>query len=108
MEKKLGKFNEVSHLEITKTEWSEVSDPIVRKDHCLRQLPPGTKKILIKTRTGELTSLLSALQEFMNFPHLKNTHPLTRHSVKELFRHRQSSVSDNQLTIPKRNKTTYN
>ena len=97
-----------NHLEITKIEWREASDPIIITAHSLRQLQPGIWKIPIKPRTEELANLLSALQEFTNFPHFKNTHPLTRHLVKELIRQCQSSTSDNQATIPKRKKTNNN
>ena len=68
-----------NQLEITKIEWSEVSDPIVITAHSLRRLKPKNWKIPIKPGTEELTNLLSALQKFAKFPHFKNTHPLTRH-----------------------------
>ena len=96
-----------NHLEITKIERSEISDPIVTTAQCLRQLQPGNWKNPIKPRTEELTSLPSALQEFTKFPHFKNTHLLTRYLVKELIRQCQSSTSDDQATSPKRNKTNY-
>ena len=96
-----------NHLEITKIEWSEISDPIVITAHSLRQLQPGNWKIPIKPGTEELTNPLSALQELTNFPHFKNTHPLTTHLVRKLIRQCQSSVSDEQAIIPKRNKTNY-
>ena len=82
-----------NHLEITKVERSEISEPIVITAHSLRQLQPGVWNISIKPRTEELTNLLSALQEFTKFSHFKNTHPLTRHLVKELIRQCQSSTS---------------
>ena len=93
-----------NHLEITRIEWREASDPIVLTAHSLRQLQPGNWKIPIKPGTEEQANL-SALQEFSKFPHFKNTHPLTRH--KELIRQCQSSTSDDQATSPKRNKTNY-
>ena len=96
-----------SHLEITKIEWSEISDPIVVTAHSLRQLQPGNWKIPIKPGTEEQTNLLSALQEFTKFPQFRNTHPLTRHLVKELIRQCQSSTSDGQAASPKRIKTNY-
>ena len=96
-----------NHLEITKMEWSEISDPIVLTAHSVRQLQPGNWKIPIKPRTEELTNLLSALQEFTKFPHFKNTHPLTRYSVKELVRQCQPSACDDQATSPKGNKTNH-
>ena len=96
-----------SHLEITKIEWREISDPIVVTAHSLRQLQPGTWKIPIKPGTEEQTDLLSALQEFTKFPQFRNTHPLTRHLVKELIRRCQSSTSDGQTASPKRIKTNY-
>ena len=96
-----------SHLEITMIKWSEVSDPIVITAHSLRQLQPGNWKIPTKPGTEELTNVLSALQGITKFQHFKNTHPLSRHIVKELIRQCQSSVSDNQATSPKRNKTNY-
>ena len=96
-----------NQLEITKTEWSEISDPIVITTHRLKQLEPGNWKIPIIPRTEELTNILSALQEFREFPHFKNTHPPIRHLVKELIRQCQSSTSDDQATSPKRNKTNY-
>ena len=95
-----------NHLEITKIEWSEISDPIVITAHSLRQLQPGNWKILIKPGIEEQTNL-SALHEFTKFPHFKNTHPLTRHLVEELIPQCQSSTSDDQATSPKRNKTNY-
>ena len=91
-----------SHLEITKIEWSEKSDPIVITAHSLRQLQPGTWKISIKPRTEELFILLSSLQEFTILPQFRNTHPLTRNLVKELIRQCQSSTPDGQATSPKR------
>ena len=97
-----------NHLEITKKEWREASDPIVITAHSLRQLQPGSWKIPIKPGTEGQTNLLSALQEFTKFPHFKNTHPMTRHSVKELIRQCQSSTSDGQAMSPKRNKTNHN
>ena len=96
-----------NHLEITKIEWSGITDPIVVTAHSLRQLQPGNWKIPIKTRNEELPDLLSDLQEFTELPHFKNTHPLTRHLVKELIRQNQFSVSDDQTTSPKRKKTSY-
>ena len=95
-----------NHVEITKIEWSEISEPIVITAHSLMQLQPGNWKIPIKPGTEELTNLLSALQDFTKFPHFKNTHPPTRYLVKELIRQCQSSTSDDQATSPKRNKTT--
>ena len=96
-----------NHLEITKIEWSEISDPIVITPHNLRQLQPGKWKIPIKPRTEELKYLLAALQDFKKFTHLKKTHLLTRHLGKELIRSCQSSVSDNQATSLKRDNTKY-
>ena len=96
-----------SHLEITKIECSQKSDPIVITAHTLRQLQPGNWKNPIKPGAEGQGNLLSALQEFTKFPQLRNTHPLTRHLVKELIRQCQSSVSDDQTTSPKRNKTNY-
>ena len=96
-----------SHLEITKIECSEKSDPIVITAHSLRQLQPGTWKISIKPGTKELSNLPSSQQEFTKLPQFRNTHPLTRYLVKELIRQCQSSTSDNQATIPKLNKTNY-
>ena len=96
-----------NHLEITKIEWREASDPIVITAHSLRQLQPGNWKLLIKPGSEEQTNLPSALQEFTKFPHFKNTHPLTRHLVKELIRQCQSSISDDQATSPKRNKSNH-
>ena len=97
-----------NHLEITKIILSEISGPIVITTHSLMQLQPGNWKITIELRTEELTNLLSALQEFTNFPHFKNKHPLIRHLVKELIRQCQSSTSDDQATSPKINKTNNN
>ena len=94
-----------NHLEITKIEWHEASDPIVKTAHSLRQLQPGNWNVPIKAGTEEQTNILSALQEFTKFPHFKNTHSLTRHLVKELIRQCQSSTSDNQAQNSKRNKT---
>ena len=96
-----------NYLEITKIEWREASDPIVTTAHSLRQLQPGNWKIPIKPGTEEQANLLSALQGFTKFPHYKNTHPLTRHLVKELIRQCQSSTSDDQATNSKRAKTNY-
>ena len=97
-----------NNVEITKIEWSEIFDPIVITAHSLRQLQPGNWKIAIKPGTEELTNLLPAQQKLNKFPHFKNTHPLSRHLVKELIRQYQFSVSDEQATSPKRNKTNYN
>ena len=94
-----------NHLEIKKVEWTELSDPIVITAHSLRQLQLGNWKIPIKPGTEEKTNLFSALQEFTKLPHLKNTHPLTGHLVRELIRQCQSSTSDSQAASPKRNKT---
>ena len=96
-----------NHLEITKIEWREASDPIVITSHSLRQLQPGNWKIPFKSETEEQASFLSALQEFTEFPHFKNTHPLTRHVVKEPIRQCQSSTSDDQATNSKRHKTNF-
>ena len=96
-----------NHLEITRIEWREASDPIVITAHSLRQLQPGNWKIPIKPGTEEQANLLSALQDFTKFPHYKNTHPLTRHLVKKLIRQCQSSTSDDQATNSKRNKTNH-
>ena len=96
-----------NHLESTKIEWGEASDPIVITAHSLRQLQPGNWKIPIKPGSEEQTNLLLALQEFMKFPSFKNTHPLTRHLVKELFSQCQSPSSDDQAKSPKRNKTNH-
>ena len=91
-----------SHLEITKIEWSEITDPIVITAHSLRQLQPGNWKIPVKPGTEEQTNLLSALQEFTKFPQFRNTQPLTRHLVKELIRQCQSSTSGGQAASLKR------
>ena len=96
-----------SHLEITKIKWSEASDPFVITAHSLRQLQPGNWKIPIKPGTEEQTNLLSALQEIMKFPQFGNTHPLTRHLVKDLIRQCRSSTSDEQTPSQKCNKTNY-
>ena len=88
-------------------EWREAPDPALITAHSLRQMQRGTWKIPIKPGTEEQTNLLSALQEFTKFPHFKNTHPLTRHLVKELIRQCQSLTSNDQATSPKRNKTNY-
>ena len=96
------------HLEITKIQWSEVSGPIVNAAHCLTPLQRRNGKIPTKARTEVLTNLLSALQEFTKFPHFENTHPFTKHLVKELICQCQCSVSDDQATSPKRNKTIPN
>ena len=96
-----------NHLEITKTEWSKISDPIVITAHSVSQLQPGNWKFPIKPGIDELSNLLSALQEFTRIPHYKNTHPLTRYLVKELIGQCQSSTSDDQATSSKRNKTNY-
>ena len=95
------------HLEITKTEWREASDPIVITAHSLRQLQPGNWKIPIEQGTEEQANLLSALQKFTKFPPFKNTHTLNRHLVKKLKRQCQSSTSNDQATSPKRNKTNF-
>ena len=63
----------INNLEISKTEWSEMSDTIVIKIQGLRQLQPETWKFAIKHGTEELTELISALQEYEIFPHIKNT-----------------------------------
>ena len=96
-----------NHLKITKIEWSETADPVVKTAHSLRQMQPGNWKIPNKPRTEELTNVLSAVQEFTKFPHFKSSHLLTRHLVKELIRQCQSSTSDDQATNPKRHKTNY-
>ena len=96
-----------NHLEVTKIEWREASDPIVITAHSLRQLQPGNWKIPIKPGIEEQANLLSALQDFTKFPQYKNTHPLTRHLVKELIRQCQSSTSDDQAKNSKRHKTNY-
>ena len=96
-----------NHLETTKIEWREASDPIVITAHSLRQLQPRNWKILIKPGVEEQANLPSALEDFTKFPHYKNTHPLTRHLVKELIRQCQSSTSNEQATNSKRHKTNY-
>ena len=96
-----------NHLEITKLEWSEIFDPFVITAHSLRQMQPGNWKNPIKPETEQLTNLLSAVQKLTKLPQVKNTHPLTRHLVKELIHQCQSSVPDDQATSPKRNKTNY-
>ena len=94
-------------LEITKIECSDIYDTIVMAAQSLRQLQPGNWKSPIKPGTEGLINLLSALQEFTKIPHIKNTPPLTRHSVNELIRQCQSSNSDDQTTHPEHNKTKY-
>ena len=89
-----------TRLEITKNEWSGISDPIVITAHNLRQLQPGNCKIPIKPRTEELTNLLSALQVYTKLSLFTNTHILTRHLVKKLIRQCQSSTSADQATSP--------
>ena len=93
------------HLEMTKTEWSEISDPVVITAHSSRHLQPGNRKNPTKPRTEMLTNLVSVLQKFTKFPHFKNTDPPTRQFAKKLIRQCQSFVSGNQTTSPKRNKT---
>ena len=82
------------HLEITKIERSEASDPFVITAHSLRQLQLRNWKIPIKPGTEEQINLLSALQEFTKIPQFRNTDPLTRHLVKDLIRQCRSSTSD--------------
>ena len=82
------------NLDFTKIELSEISDPIVITTNSLSYLQPGTWRIPIRPRSETLTILLSAPQDFTKFHRFNNTHPLTRHIVKELLRHCQSSVSD--------------
>ena len=96
-----------NHLEITKIERSEISDPSVKTAHSLRQLQPGNWKTPIKPGFEELTNLMSALQDFTKFPLFKNTHPLSRYLVKELIRQCQSSTSDDQATRPKPKKSKH-
>ena len=48
----------INHLEITKIEWREASDPIVITAHSLRQLQPGNWKTPIKPGTEEQANLL--------------------------------------------------
>ena len=67
--------------------------------------PSGPLTFMDQPGTEELTNLLSALQDFTKFPHFKNTHILTRYSIKELIRQCQFSTPDDQATSPKRNKT---
>ena len=76
-----------NHLEITKIEWSEISDPIMITAHGSKQLQPGNWKTPIKPMIEELTNLLSTSQEIPKFPHFENTHPLTNHLVKKLITH---------------------
>ena len=96
-----------NHLEITKIESRESSDPIVITAHSLKQLQRGNWEIPNKPETEEQTNLFSALQEFTKFAHFKNAHPSTRHLVRELIRQCQSSTSDDQATSRKRNKTNH-
>ena len=96
-----------NQLEITRIKWSKVCDPILTKTHNMRQLQAGNWTIPIKPGTEELTNLLSDLQEFTKFPHFKNTHHLTRYLVIQLIPRCQSSISDDQATSSKRNKTNY-
>ena len=56
-----------NHLEITKIEWREASDPIVITSHSLRQLQPGNWKLLIKPGSEEQTNLLSTYKNLQNF-----------------------------------------
>ena len=96
-----------NNFETKKVEWSEVFDPIVITAYSLKQLQPGNWKLPNKPGTEESTNLLSAEQVFTKFPQFTNTHPLTRHLVRELNPQCQSSVSDDQATSPKRSKTNY-
>ena len=95
-----------NHLEITKIEWREASDPIVRTADSLRQLQPGNWKIPIKPGTEEQANLLSAPQDFTKFPHYKNTHSLTRRLVEELISQCQPSTSDDHATNSNATKQT--
>ena len=97
-----------NHLDITKKEWSRVLGPIVLTALSLKNLHPRTWKIPIKPGNEELTNLLSASQEFENFPDFKNTHPLTTYLVKKLIRQYQSLFPDKQTSGQKGNKTSYN
>ena len=96
-----------NHLEITKIEWTKISDTIVITAYSLRQLQPGNWKNPTKPGTEEQTNLFSVLQEITEFAHFKNTHPPTRHLVKELILQCQSTTPDNLTTSPKRNRTNY-
>ena len=96
-----------NHLEITKIKLREASDQIVKTAHSLKQLQPGNLIIPIKPGSEEQANLLSAPQNFTKNPHYKNTHPLTRHLVKELISQCQPSISDDQATKSKRLKTNY-
>ena len=92
-----------NHLEITKIERSEISDPIVITAHSLRQLQPGKWMNPINLGTEEQTNLHSALQEFTKSTS-KNTHSLTRYSVREVIRQCQSSTTVRQQTQNSTNK----
>ena len=83
-------------LEITKSEWNEASDPIVKPTNCLSQLQPRIWNNLPKPKSEVLTTMLPALQEFTKFTHFTNTHLLTRYSVKQFLWHCQFLISDNQ------------
>ena len=94
-----------SHLEITGIEWSEVFDPTVITGHSLRQLQLVILKISIKPMFEELTNIISTLQEFTNFRHFKNAHPLTRHLFKKLIN--PQSLTTRQQAQSKTKQTTF-
>ena len=89
-----------THIEITKTKWSDTDQTLVITVNSLRQLQPGIWKLPIKQGSQELTNLLSALHEHSDFPKINITHPLTRYFVKGIPRHCQSLVADDQASKP--------
>ena len=62
-----------NHLEITKIEWREASDPIVITAHSLRQLQPGNWKLLIKPG---LKSKLISSQPYKNLQNFRTSKTL--------------------------------
>ena len=82
-----------THLEIIKIEWSDTDQPLVITVISLRQLQPGIWKLPIKQGSQDVTNLLSAIHEYLVFPKIKNTHPLTRYLVKKSLQHCPSLVA---------------
>ena len=74
-------------MEITKSEESEVFDPIFVKINSLSQLYPGSRKIPIRTGSEKLKNLLLGLEELSEFSFFHKTRLFNRNLVDELAWH---------------------
>ena len=85
----------------------DVSHPVVKEFNGLWPLQQETRRKNKKLWSEELFNQKSAQQDFTIVSHFSNTHSLFRRLLKELVRHCQKLLFENQVWCLKRIKTSF-